>query len=245
MATPASMAALGDSMTRGFSACLPWRDCPSSSWSTGTSRDVRSHRDRLASLGGDPPVTHNLAVSGARVSDLEGQARAAVAAGAEYVTILIGGNDACAASEAAMTSPDAFREAFEAGLTTLAEGLPRARILVASIPDLGRLWRVGTAYPEVPITWERLGVCRSMLADPLSSALEDRRRRSRVRERVVAYNDAMAAECASHENCRWDGHAVFRYHFTLEMLSPHDYWHPSVIGQRALADVSWSAGFWG
>lgn len=243
-APPVSMAALGDSMTRAYGACFPWRDCPESSWSTGVLSTVESHRDRIAAMSGTAPRTHNLAVSGARVSQLEAQAREAVRAQVDYVTILIGGNDACAPTEDAMTSTEAFRGSFAAALTALADGLPQARILVLSVPDLARLWQVGTTQPEVPVTWERFGLCQSMLANPLSSALPDRRRRARVRERVVQYNEAMATECAARPNCRWDGNAVFEHPFTIEMLSAHDYWHPSLLGQSTLAEVSWSAGFW-
>ena len=83
------MAALGDSITRGYGLCRGWSDCPQASWATGTQPEVASHSERLASDGSAPQV-HNLAVSGARVDSLEAQARHAVAARAEYVTVLTG-----------------------------------------------------------------------------------------------------------------------------------------------------------
>ena len=42
-----SMAAMGDSITRGFNACGFYVDCPSRSWSTGTNTTVNSHYLRL------------------------------------------------------------------------------------------------------------------------------------------------------------------------------------------------------
>src|SRR5687768_10232023 len=40
---PTKMAALGDSITRGFNACGWYVDCPSRSWSTGSYSTVNSH----------------------------------------------------------------------------------------------------------------------------------------------------------------------------------------------------------
>ncbi len=241
---PARVAALGDSITRAYGLCQGWGDCPQSSWATGSDRNVDSHFARLSSDGARPEV-RNLAVSGATVAGLGAQARQAVVARADYVTVLIGGNDACAYSEEAMTPPRRFADSFSEAIATLTEGLPDARILVLSIPDLHRLWEVGKDDERAVETWNRTGICRAMLANPTSTAAEDRRRRARVRDRVSAYNEVMAALCSRHDRCRWDDNAVFEHRFTLEAVSPRDYWHPSVEGQRRLAEVSWRAGFFG
>ena len=243
--SPAIVAALGDSITRGFGLCAGWGDCPAASWATGTQAEVASHSARLGAAHGAVRSVHNLAVSGATVSVLDAQARQAVAVGADYVTVLIGGNDACAHSEASMTPTRRFAERFGTALATLADGLPEARILVVSIPDLHRLWLVGKDDERVVETWNRVGICQAMLANPTSTAIEDRRRRARVRDRVAAYNEVMAALCARHDQCRWDGNAVFEQAFGLDAVSPRDYWHPSVDGQRRLAQVAWEAGFFG
>ena len=58
------------------------------------------------------------------------------------------------------------------------------------------------------------------------------------------YNEIMGALCDRHEQCRWDGEAVFEEPFSLDAVSPRDYWHPSLEGQRRLAAVAWRAGFW-
>ncbi|HVF06619.1 MAG TPA: GDSL-type esterase/lipase family protein [Frankiaceae bacterium] len=242
---PRSMAALGDSMTRAFLACAPIADCPEASWATGSIEDVRSHRQRLAEAAGRDVEEHNLAVSGARVAGLADQVRQAVAARPEYVTILVGANDACRPSEDSMTPAGEFARDFGTALDALVRGLPEARVLVASIPDLQRLWEIGRDVDRVHQTWERFGVCRSMLgaATDTSNAADERRRR--VRARVVAFNAAMARACERHPTCRWDGNAVFEYDFTLAEVSDRDYWHPSREGQRGLAEVAWRAGYWG
>jgi lysophospholipase L1-like esterase len=237
------MVALGDSITRGFAACGQVADCPDSSWSTGTPDGFDSHRERLGQS--DPAKAHNLAVSGARVSGLRAQVEAAVPLRPDYVTILIGANDACAPDEASMTPVEEFSEAFGDAMDALVRGVPDAHVLVLSVPDLRRLWEVGRDQPEVRRTWEAYGICQAILADAVDTAADAEARRDRVRERVRDYNAAMAAACRRHpERCRHDGNAVFHHGFSLEDVSTLDYWHPSARGQATLAEVSWQAGYW-
>ena len=239
---PSTMAALGDSITRAFAACGRGGDCAESSWATGTVDDVDSHAQRLGLGEG---AAANLAVSGARVAGLAAQVEAAIRAEPDYVTVLIGANDACAPDEAAMTPVEEYAAAFDAAMAALVQGLPDARILVLSIPDLGRLWEVGADRPDVRRTWEDYGICQTMLADPTDSSAAADARRERVRARVQDYNAAMAASCDRHaEQCRSDGFAVFDHRFDLADVSPLDFWHPSARGQATLAEVAWQAGFW-
>lgn len=237
------MAALGDSITRAFAACGRGGDCVEASWATGTAEGLGSHRQRLdlGNRAGD----HNLAVSGARVAGLAAQVQAAIRVRPDYVTVLIGANDVCAPNEAVMTSVDAFAGAFDAALDALVRGLPDARILVLSVPDLARLWEVGKDRPDVRRVWESYGVCQSMLANPTDTSERGQARRDRVRGRVRGYNAAMAAACARHATrCRYDRNAVFNYRFDLDDVSTLDYWHPSKRGQATLARVAWEVGFW-
>jgi lysophospholipase L1-like esterase len=237
------MAALGDSITRAFAACGGGGDCVETSWATGTAEHVNSHAQRLGI--DDSASRHNLAVSGARVAGLASQVDAAVRARPDYVTVLIGANDACAADEAEMTSIEEYTRAFDVALDELVDGLPEARILVLSVPDLARLWEVGKDRPDVRRIWESSGVCPSMLADPTDTSTGAQARRDQVTARLQAYNAAMAAACARHApQCRDDGNAVFDYRFDLDDVSRVDYWHPSGRGQATLARVAWNAGFW-
>ncbi len=240
---PRAMAALGDSITRGFAACGRGGDCVETSWATGTTDGLDSHWQRLDADTRDG--NHNLAVSGARVAGLAAQVRAAVRLRPDYVTVLIGANDACAAEEAGMTSVEEYTSTFAAALDALVRGLPDARILVLSVPDLGRLWEVGKDRPHVRRVWESAGVCRSMLADPADTSAAAQARRDRVRARLQAYNAAMAASCDRHApRCRHDRNAVFEHRFGLEDLSTMDYFHPSRHGQATLARLAWDAGYW-
>jgi hypothetical protein len=241
---PNSMAAAGDSITRAFNTGLvPFTDAPWNSWSTGALRSWSHYRRILAA---NPRIfgrNRNDARSGARVADLERQAGLAVLQRAEYVTILIGANDACASSETAMTPVGEFRAQFERAMARLSLGLPSSRLYVVSIPDVYRLWLLFHDDPTAVFVWRVTGFCRSLLARPTSTAPEDEARRQRVRERIVDYNEQLAAVCAVYIHCRFDGNAVFDHPFGVQHVSKRDYFHPSLAGQRTLASVTWAAGF--
>jgi lysophospholipase L1-like esterase len=241
---PSSMAATGDSITRAFNTCwFPLTDCPRNSWSTGTSSAVSGHYRRI--LAANPAIAgrnHNDAVSGAEIADLRGQAQRAVSQGVQYVTILIGANDACASSEAAMTPVADYRQQFEAAMATLSSGLPDARIYAVSVPDIYRLWEIYHDSAAARSTWTLFGICQSLLARPGSTAQADVERRRRVRERVIAYNGDLADVCAAYVHCRFDGNAAFNTDFVRSDVSTRDYFHPSVAGQAKAANVTWAAG---
>lgn len=232
---PPSVAALGDSITRGFNACTPLSDCPEVSWATGSKTKIDSVSERLAA---DTPATRswNLAQSGARVADLPDQARAAAAYKPAMVTVLIGANDACARNTAAMTAVDDFRSDFADAMSYLHRVLPATQILVASIPDLQRLYSVGVQNPVERQLW-RLGLCPTMLKDAGSHSASATERRTEVRDRVVAYNSVLGQVCARYQRCRYDGGAVFGYRFTADELSKWDWFHPNEHGQAELARI--------
>ena len=239
------MASLGDSITRGFNACGWFVDCPSRSFSTGTTSSVNSHYLRI--LGVNPAISghnNNDARSGAKAADMAGQARTAVSQGVQYVTMLIGANDACTSSESTMTSVTTFRSQIDAALNTLKSGLPGAKVLVISVPDIKRLWQVGKDTSAARTAWGLFGICQSMLANPTSTATADNDRRNRVRQRVIDFNTQLAQACVAYgANCAFDNNAVFNFQFVLSQVSTWDYFHPNSTGQAALAQTSYAAGF--
>ena len=159
------MAALGDSITRAFNSeinpptcpILPagFLDCPKNSWSTGTNPAVNSQFQRIEAIDpGRNPVAINDAVSGAgrrlnrRQVDLLGQAETAATQDPDYVTIEIGGNDACTARRSPQQTPTAdFRDQVETALNTLVSADPKVYIQMASIPDINQLTRSSPVLP--------------------------------------------------------------------------------------------------
>ncbi|MFI6942939.1 SGNH/GDSL hydrolase family protein [Streptomyces sp. NPDC050418] len=238
--SPRSVAAVGDSITRGFDACQVLSDCPESSWATGTDPEVKSLAVRL--LGKEAAATHswNLARTGARMEELPGQMEQAAEKSPDLVTVLMGANDACRGTAAAMTPVADFREDFEDALRTLRKDLPRTQVYVASLPDLSRLWSQGRASAMAKQIW-KLGICQSMLADPDAMDARAVERRGDVTARVKAYNKVLKDVCAKDDYCRYDNGSVFGYDFGRGQLSRWDWFHPSRDGQARLAEMAFTA----
>jgi lysophospholipase L1-like esterase len=241
---PASMAALGDSITAGVGSCFALLACPQSSWATGDDTDVNSHYRRI--LAANPAIRghqHNYAEPGAIAAQVPAQARRAVTAKVAYVAILVGGNDACRRTVGDMTSVAGFRAALTATLGVLKAGLPNARILVVSIPDVYRVWQVAHTNKTAQLVWG-LGVCQALLANPLSTAPADVARRQQFKDRVDEYDRQLAAACRAYgARCRYDGGAAHGFGFGLGDLSSLDYFHPNQSGQNQLAALTYPGRF--
>ncbi|MEU0132489.1 SGNH/GDSL hydrolase family protein [Streptomyces sp. NPDC006296] len=238
--SPSSVAAVGDSVTRGFDACAVLADCPEASWATGTDAGVRSLAVRLLGVSGAASHSWNHAASGARMAQLPEQMALAAKDRPELVTVMIGANDACRDSVELMTPVAGFRDSFEASMRQLRAAAPRAQVYVASVPDLMRLWSTGRTNPLGRQIW-KLGICRSMLGDADDLGAAAVARRDAVRERVVAYNEVLREVCARDERCRHDGGAVFDHRFTGAQLSRWDWFHPGPDGQARLAEIAYRA----
>jgi lysophospholipase L1-like esterase len=232
------MAAVGDSITRGFDACSVLSDCPEVSWATGSDPRVDSLAVRLLGTAGAAERSWNYAVTGARMADLPGQMAQAATRRPELVTVMAGANDACRSSASAMTSAADFRAEFQDAMETLRQALPKTQVYVSSVPDLKRLWSQGRGNPLGKQVW-KLGICPSMLgeADSLNSAAT--LRRGQVQDRVKEYNQVLREVCAKDRRCRFDGGAVFDYRFGTDQLSHWDWFHPSRDGQARLAEIAY------
>ena len=247
---PARIAAAGDSMTRAFNvgSCCVFSDAPEFSWATGDNAKVDSHYRRLREM--NPAVREfNFARTGAKIADLDRQLRAAAAQKADYLTIMIGANDilavlgraenGCKPEPAAMTSVSTFRTRFKTALTRFAAARPKASILVASIPNVPRLWTIFSKDQKILDVWSARGSCEASLTGS-SKDVAIRAAGTRLR----AYNAALAQVCKSVATCRWDGGATYAFPFTKADFSTVDYFHPNATGQRRIAEITWRAGYW-
>ncbi|WP_329465363.1 SGNH/GDSL hydrolase family protein [Streptomyces sp. NBC_01431] len=235
--SPKSLAAVGDSITRGFDACTVLADCPEVSWATGSDAQVDSLALRL--LGPAAPAhSWNFAKTGARMADLPAQMGQAAVQHPGLVTVMAGANDACRDDVSDMTPVASFRADFRAALRQLRSVSPKSQVYVSSVPDLKRLWSTGRGSPLGKQIW-KLGICQSMLADADDLGAAATERRSAVYDRVVAYNTVLKDVCAEDRACRYDGGAVFDYDFGGGQLSPWDWFHPSRDGQSRLAEIAY------
>jgi hypothetical protein len=173
------------------------------------------------------------------MADLDGQLQRAASQHVGYVTILIGADDLCTSSPATMTPTGTFRTEFATALTDLFSTDRGAHVFVSSIPDLSRLWAMLHGSWQTQTRWTAGRICQSMLSWPGTASA-----RQQVSRQEQADNASLAAVCAAHAGCRWDGYATFRAPMSTGEISPVDDFHPDVAGERALAAVTWAAGFW-
>src|SRR4029078_13022706 len=132
---------------------------------------VDSHFTRILAV--NPAIAghaFNDAVSGATMSNRNGQASSAVGQHVEYVTVEMGGNDVCKSSEAQMTSVANYQLQFQQAMTKLTTELPDTHILVASVPDVQRLWEVGKDVAAARSAWSNFGICQTITANPQPTA---------------------------------------------------------------------------
>lgn len=233
------MVALGDSITAAYGSCLAPTSCPRNSWATGDGTQVNSHYRRI--LKANPAMrnhSRNLAVPGATVSGLRSQVASAVKQPADYVTILVGGNDAC---KGEMTSAASFRAELDDALAALKAGMPKARVLFVGIPNIYRVWEIGHTNKVALGVWKS-GICPNLLANASSTAPADAARRAAFKQRIAAYNAQIEGACGAYgPRCKHDG--IIDIAFELTMLSAIDFFHPNAAGQVALADATYPDAF--
>jgi lysophospholipase L1-like esterase len=240
------MAALGDSISAGWGSAVGVHGGNlaganvAGSWATGDDTRVRSHFERLS--GDVPIVAVNLARPGVRIGDpvAGGAAQAgAVPLGTEYVAFGGGTSDVCAPGVTApseITTVARFAAAFRATLTRLHRRLPRARVLVTSIPD----WYQLRAHPALA------RVRRPAYACPLLFGHAATEETARVVQRSIReYNRMLRKVCEALASfCRSDQGAVHRLRLTRADLSTVDHFHFNLRGQARVAAASWAAGWY-
>jgi lysophospholipase L1-like esterase len=231
---PASMAATGDSFTVGFATgsptCNTFAACPEFSWSTGTAVD--SHYERLLAL--NPALAGDSATAatpGASMSALVGQMNTIGPPQPEYVTVLLGGGDICFGS----TTTPTFAAQFRAGMDALLATSPDSKVLVSSIWSF-ESQRAAVLAANPSATWS---FCQVFFNANQGA-------RDALTARIVAYNTALASECATYANCRFDGDALYDHVWSSAEVSTVDNFHPSATGQGMISDVLYAAGYaWG
>jgi hypothetical protein len=97
----------------------------------------------------------------------------------------------------------------------------------------------GRVPPLAQLVWDAANICQSLLAPDRTEA-----QRQAVRERNMAFNVVLQEECAAYANCRYDDNATFEFQFSRSHVSKLDYFHPSLSGQAALAQTTWTHSWW-
>lgn len=226
--------ALGDSITAAHNASVADTNADAS-WSTGSAA-VGSHRVRLKQALPHVEIDAiNLAVSGARSAALPQQAEVLAAKKPDYVTILIGANDLAdwlllGESGAAV---ETFRRNVQQAVQTLIAANPRVLIVLSGIPDQSRVLSLALRSTGNPAA--RL---MAQLPPGFHAKVE-----SVWRDRWGRANAALQSIAEAYTaNVRFVT-KVPLLRFEPEHLSPIDFYHPSVEGQKLLAAVTWEQGW--
>jgi hypothetical protein len=127
-------------------------------------------------------------------------------------------------------------------MNRLSTGLPDARIMVSSVPNIFNLWNVLKGNATARLIWGLGSICQSMLANPTSTSAADNTRRANVQARNVAFNGVLQSVCAQYIHCRYDGGAAYAINFLASDVGTNDFFHPNTNGQAKAAAAAWTAG---
>lgn len=223
---PRSIAALGDSISAEAATTQPGEPNLANSWATGTNPKVRSIYLRLRQRNGARVRAFNGAEPGATMDELAYFAER-IPKNVDLVTVEMGTNDACGDPP---TSAADFRSQLAGGLRAIAARAPNARVVVVSIFDHLAVWDAVKM-----VTRARLYRSRCLSATTANG-------RRTLRKTIRVLNHELAVVCGRHPRCHYDGGAAYRIRWSRADVSSIDYFHPSIAGQRKIADAVWTSG---
>jgi lysophospholipase L1-like esterase len=245
----------------GFTASLHAMESRERSWSSGEkSNKVQTHADRLQAMAeenGSEIKIYNAAVSGAASKDIKAQVDAVLKwsksngqRAPDYITLLIGPNDACAKTNDEMTSKSEYSNNLRNAVYTILEANPKSHILISGIPNLEHLHDVAqnSSLTGLPPTakckdiWKIHKFCNNMLTE------QDPEKRHEVTQRIKEYMSE-AKKITRDANADFGDDQVrfvseiYDYKFSDNQIS-FDCFHPDYRGHQALSDLSWKRSWW-
>ncbi|MEO5668688.1 MAG: GDSL-type esterase/lipase family protein [Bdellovibrionota bacterium] len=282
---PASMGAIGDSMTAGALAMfkrqnfvLPWTELVVAiramaygltsnlstiearklSWSSGydTKGRVESHAYRISKIQDlkQSIPSYNAAVTGAESGDIQSQVdrmnqwsiKTVNKQFPDYVTLMIGPNDACANSPEEMVDTNTYYSNVVKIVDEMLAKSPDTKIVVGSIPNIELLRTVAKDARlywgvKCEALWKKANLC------PTLTTLSDPYQRAIVGNRIKDYNNALQEIVESRRASVGDrirfAPQTFQEVFSADELSI-DCFHPNTRGQQRVANATWDASWW-
>jgi lysophospholipase L1-like esterase len=253
------LASIGDSYAKAYDPSMlgpRFRDHPQYSFVVGWAKDdgVFSLRERFEALGATNLQIVDAAETGKKMDRADDQARKVVAAAKAlppgstvYVTFELGANDLCSQPEDPVTSPATFERNLRAGTKVLVDGLPAgSRILMLSVPDFAHFHAITQEDPVARAHFlepSNVNRCPPFLGANSAISL------SRATQILGQYNASLFEVCDEIEaggkiHCTRGGDGKTEWDWTIEDLSPRDYFHPSLSGQAKMAQAAWVNGDW-
>ncbi len=233
-----SMGAIGDSISTGFNSyhILSERE---GSWSTGNGKypDFESHKIKLEKLLKKPVSAVNVAIPGTTSNSLKYQVKKLLrrAPKLDYVTFLIGANDACRWNEDYQEDLEEYEKNVSFALDKLTTANPKVKILLVPIPDMNRLYELGKDKRKCQKVWNLLPLC-----NPLFKKKVTDNDRDLFSHRIKDINLKLKDISAKFPN------NVFYYDFIADIqydeehVSEIDCFHPSAYGQKMIAEFTFN-----
>lgn len=233
------MGAVGDSITQATNS-TGWGDRPFDSWSTGENRSglVDSHSLKLERLLKKPVVTYNVARRGATSQDLDKQLQALLPQKPDYVSLLLGANDACSWTDDYDADLLAYLSKMSDSVAALIAANPKVKILLLPVPNLNYLWELSHNQRGCQWLWDTLSICTPLLQSKRSPA-----ERAAFSQRLADINTglrSLAERFPSHINYKDE---LADYQFKSSHVSNRDCFHPSAAGQDLISSLSWDAAW--
>lgn len=235
---PFIIGALGDSITTGFDSYHLLSE-PSGSWSTGWGKfeDFESHKMKLEKLLEKPVVAFNMAIPGvtSRMLDFETKRLLKKAKAPDYVTILIGANDACHWKDNSKKNQDKYKANVASSVAKLTLANPKVKILLVPVPNMNRLWELGKDNKKCLAVWRGLNMC-----DPLFGRNVTDEEREHFSDRIKGINSSLKEISEKYPTNVAYYDFLTEIEFDEEYISKIDCFHPSPYGQKMIADVTFN-----
>lgn len=224
---------LGDSVTTATNA-RSWGDMKDSNWSTGTSHrgGLESHFHKLEKSLSKNIIPINVAESGSTSRNIAEQVSELIKNDPDYVTLLIGGNDACSWAENHTNQLSQFEHTIDQAVQKLIEKNNDIKILMVPVPDMYHLWQLG--QDDCGWIWDLFGVCSNLLSSGNSD--EDRRH---FKDRLDDLNKGLKSVSERHPLNTYFDESLSEYKFKKEDVSRKDCFHPSLEGQNKISEMTW------
>ncbi len=228
------------------------------SWATGDDRSdiVFSHYERLRRLNPDLK-NYNFSVSGAKSQELELQVEEFIEAEAnsgqsiDYVIVLVGANDLNVAQKEHLMPPMSYGFNVEMGLRRILSRDARRAVLIVSIPKVHEILERSSAFPVYKVAGKKIRCDvvrrkiygnRPLFEKPGTMDYQATRMMAEMyRNEVDRVADRLREDFpASHIK------AIRNYdepRYDRKTLSV-DCFHPSMMGQALLAELTWRESFW-
>jgi lysophospholipase L1-like esterase len=225
--------AIGDSISTGFNA-KNIGDNRELSWGSGCSLEVDSHLKKLK-LMGYSVHGHNNAKAGATIIDLKSQIDSVISNQADYVTMTLGANDVCGWPTKYQEKLTEFEEKLEFEISRAIQLNPKISFIISPVPNLHNLWEIGRNHGQCQSRWDFFKIC-----SPLLNSRRTEEERNAFLSRWNDINNAIKNVASRLSENVVIAEDVLNTRFEISHISEIDCFHPSIVGQNLLANVTWT-----